>query len=228
MRRKGLWLTAAALALVAALAGGVLLALVRREPAFYAVLALPEGEGRKKASAEFQLGLSELMNKILNNEPDWYSELPVDFINAYLQEDLNKTTGLESALPEGLRAPRLGVDGDRVRLGFRYSTPAGDTVVSVEARVWLVANETNLIAVQFLGFSAGRLPLPVSSLLDAITEAGHEMSIGVRWYRHEGRPTALMRLQADQLRPTWQLQKLRVEDGRISLVGRSLTQPPPR
>ena len=60
-------------------------------------------------------------------------------------------------LPKGFHSPRVAIDGDRLKLGFRYGEGFWSTVVSVELRVWLVADEVNLMAVEVCDLRAGRL-----------------------------------------------------------------------
>ncbi|VTS08354.1 hypothetical protein [Tuwongella immobilis] len=222
MRRKGFWLTLGMLSFLAAGVVGILLVMLRREPAHYSLLEIEDSPVRKKNSVEFQTHFFDLMNSITNNDSHWSAEFTAEQMNSYFQEDFIRSNAFESMLPDGVHSPRIGINADCVRLAFRYNSSLGTTVVSLEMKCWLVANETNLLAVELLALRAGHLPLPTQTLLDTITEAAHQMNIDVKWYRHNGHPVGLMRFQADQLRPTEQLQRLHIENGKITIAGRSL------
>jgi hypothetical protein len=99
-------------------------------------------------------------------------------------------------------------------------------VVWVELRVWLVANETNLVAVEVCELRTGSLPVGSQSILDSITEAARDSNIEVTWYRSGSNPVGLFRFYADQPRPTSQILTLEVKDGKISVAGRSTVDPP--
>ncbi|HEY8504149.1 MAG TPA: hypothetical protein VIL46_06170 [Gemmataceae bacterium] len=227
MRRKHLLLTLGIVTLVVVLAVAALVFLVRHEPAFYRALAVEPGATRKKASSEFQRRTFDLMNGITNHDPAWGATFTQEQINCYFQEDFVRSGGLEELREQGFHDPRVSIEPDRVRLAFRYGSGFWQTVVSVDVKLWLTAEEPNVVAMELRGLYAGSLPLPAQSLLDYITEAAHQMNIDVKWYRHNGHPVALMRFQADQVRPTVQLQRLQVQPGRIVLAGRSLVSPGP-
>jgi hypothetical protein len=62
--------------------------------------------------------------------------------------------------------------------------------------------------------------------LERISEVGRQNGVDVNWYRHEGRPTALLRFQADKPQATLQLRAVKIEEGAITIQGTS-TDPQP-
>jgi hypothetical protein len=110
-------------------------------------------------------------------------------------------------------------------------------VVWVELKVWLVANDTNVVAVEVCDLRAGGVPIGSQSILDAITEAARGSNIELTWYRHKSNPVGLFRFYADQPQPAAQIVTLEVKDGQLTVAGRSFldqrsalpeqTPPPP-
>ncbi len=50
--------------------------------------------------------------------------------------------------------------------------------------------------------------------------------IEITWFRHKGKPVALLRFQASKPRPTVQLQRLELREGMIVIGGRSFERFP--
>ena len=186
---------------------------------------MPVRVGRREKSAKLVTRVQDLKNEI-RSKPEWGDTFTAEDLNCFFVENMSRRDGLCSVLPDGLHSPRVSIDGDRLRLGFRYRQGFWSTVVWVELKVWLVANEVNLIAVEVCDLSAGGLPIGSHSILDAITEAARDSNIEVTWYRNKGNPVGLFRLYADQPRPAAQVLTLEVKDGKIVIAGRSFLDQP--
>jgi hypothetical protein len=201
----------------------VLGVLLKRSPDFYdAALDADPGDADAVVAAEVVTRFGDLLNDI-RSKPEWGATFTADELNALFRE--SQCPGGWVKLPEDFHAPRVAVEGDKVRFAVRYGDGLTSTVVSVDLRAWLVHNETNTVALELCGMSAGALPLGVRSLLDGITEAARQRNINVTWYRLNGHPVGLFRFYADQARPTTQIRRLKVEDSRIIIAGRSLPDP---
>lgn len=223
MRRKPFLITLGVVGLITVASIALVVALFHHEPDYYRQLAIPAGVERKQASGECQGRVVELMNSITNDDPTWSAAFTQEQINSYFQEDFVRSGGLTTLAEEGISDPRVSIEPDRLRIAFRYGKGFWKSVVSVDVKLWLTAEEPNVIALELLDLRSGELPIPARTLLDYITEAAHQLNIEVTWYRHNGHPVALMRLQADQVRPTVQLQRIQLQAGRIYLAGRSST-----
>jgi hypothetical protein len=219
MRRKSLLLTVAILVTAAAGVAGVLGALLKHEPEFYAAgePAVPE---TLTQSAILVTRVQDLKNDI-RSKSEWGATFRAEDLNSFFQENLSAGGGLTGVLPKGCHSPRVTIEGDKIRLGLQYGEGFWATVFWVEMRAWLVKDETNVIALELCGLKAGALPLGCQSLLDAITEAAHDSNIEVTWYRHDGNPVGVLRFYADQLQPTTQIHTFRVADGAVTLGGRT-------
>ena len=115
-------------------------------------------------------------------------------------------------LPKNFHDPRIAIEGDRLKLGLRYGKGFWSTIVSVELRIWLVADEVNLMGMEVCGLHAGRLGISAQSILDAIEELAREAKIDVTWYRHGRNPVGLFKFFPDQPRPVSQVLTLEVRD----------------
>jgi hypothetical protein len=222
-RRRSVLLTAALLAGTAgaAVAGG--LYVIKREPDFYAKTPCPNDWDTREKAAKLVTRVQDLKNDI-RSKSEWGDTFTAEDLNCFFAENMGRKSGLCALLPDKLHSPRVSIENDRLRVGFRYGEGFWSTVVWVELRVWLVANETNLVAVEVCDLRAGGLPIGSQSVLDAIAEGVRGLNVEVTWYRHNGNPVGLFRFYANQPRPASQLLTLEVKDGAITIAGRSLAE----
>jgi hypothetical protein len=220
MRRKSLL----ALGILVAILGVLCIAayfVLKHEPSFYRVARMPEGPERLSQSRESWTRIQSLMNAIKNEYPDWWEILTTEQINGFLQEDFIHSFNGDVNLPDGFHDLRVQIEEGKIRLGVRYGTGFWSTILSIDLKIWLVANEVNMVALEIANLRAGGLSISRQVIIDNITEAARLKNIDVNWYHHDGNPVAIMKLQADRMRPTIQLQRLDLQPGKIVIVGRS-------
>jgi hypothetical protein len=225
MSRKSAFLAIMIVLLLLGGAGTTLALLVRHEPAFYRRCSVRAGEHRVKCSGEF---VGEFTTRLLGgilNHPQWDAQFTEEQINSYFEEDFVTKHSAENPLPEGISAPRIALGPEKVRLGFRYGKGWWSTVICIDLRVWLAAKEPNVVALEFESLSAGALPISAQSLLERVYEAARRQNIDPTWYRYRGHPVLLLRFQADRANPTFQLQRLELQEGKLLIAGRSLDIP---
>jgi hypothetical protein len=226
MRRRSFWLAIGTLILMVACTGSALAVLVRHTPAFYERCGLPPGPEREKLSGEF---FAEFTNRLLGGVLDkrqWDARFTEQQINSYFEEDFIKKHNAENPLPPGISEPRVALEKDRIRLGFRYGTGLRSSIVNVDVRPWLVAREPNVVALEIESLHAGALPISSQWLLEVITEMARRPHIEVTWYRYRSHPVLLLRFQAQRTTPTFQLCQLSIQEGLFVIVGRSLDTTP--
>lgn len=222
MSRRSFLVAVGIVCFLACTVSASLLALLHYEPGHYRRAAIPSLERRGALAKEFWTEFSEFVSAVNNpkNEP-WYASFTDEQINSALEGKF--MTG-DTALPEGILAPRIVFQQDRLLFAFRYRSRLVNTVVSIATRIWLPQVENNVVAVQLEGFRAGALPFRAQWLLEQFSEAARPHGIEVNWYRHEGNPVALLRFQADLARPTLQLTAIQLEQGRITIHGRAAAE----
>jgi hypothetical protein len=225
MGRKSIILTIAIVVLLAGGGSSVLALLLRYQPAFYLRARILPGPHRIKCAEEFVGKLAGLFAGI-SDKRQWEGRFTEEQINSYCQENLLKEHADDQPLPEGTSEPRVALDLERIRFGFRYGTGWWSTVISLDLGVWLVAKEPNVVALEFRGMHAGAVPISSQSLLERVSEAARQHDIDPTWYRYNGHPVLLLRFQAGRSRPTFQIQQLDLHQGILCIGGRSLDTTP--
>jgi hypothetical protein len=223
MRRRSLIL---ALALIVLLFGGaaiVLFLVVDYEPDVYAKARPPEGALRGKEGDAFLSELSRLTANASNADRDWYVQFKDEQINSYLEGDFVEKHLASRFLPNGVSRPHFVFERDKIHVAFRYASGGWNPVISIDLRVWLARGEVNAVALELEGLRAGALPISGQWLLEEIAKAARESGNGidVTWYRLNGHPVALIRFQVDQAHPTLLLQDVHVDQGSLTIRGRS-------
>lgn len=221
MRRRRPFFVALALLLTAAgsAVGGLLYA-AKRTPEFYAAAHRPNDFDTHERSARLLTRVVDLQNDIRAKE-EWGDTFTADDINAFFIENLGPKGRLTESLPKGFHSPRVAIEGDRLFLGVKYREGFWSGVVWLELKVWLVAEQTNVAAVEVCNLKAGGLPFGSQSILDKIAEVAREQSIDVTWYRNGRNPVGLFKFFAKQPRATSQILTLEVKDGKMVIAGRS-------
>jgi len=188
--------------------------------------AVPDGLQRKIQARAFHDNLQNMINA--REQAVWGAEFSQEMVNSYLQDEsanefLNEFLPFD--LPDGVSAPRVALDSDRLRLGFRYGSGRWSTIVSVDLKVWLGDKEPNVIALELCGFSAGALPLGTHTLLEFVSEKVEDMKLNIKVspYRYDGHPVLLLYYQHDQPRPTLQIQRLECRPGQFAFTARNNT-----
>jgi hypothetical protein len=202
--------------------GGVLGYMLKREPAFYTAAAVPADYDTRERASRVLTRIQELKNDI-RTHGEWGETFTAEDLNCFFAEMMTGGGSFAGVLPKNFHDPRIAIEGDRLKLGLRYGKGLWSTVVSVELRVWLVADEVNLMGMEVCGLHAGRLGISAQSILDAIEDLAREAKIDVTWYRHGRNPVGLFKFFPDQPRPVSQVLTLEVRDGKIIIAGQTIT-----
>jgi hypothetical protein len=180
---------------------------------------MPPGKERLDQSKACVGRLASLINYIQNGAQEWLVEISEEQLNSFFEEDFLKWGESEMLKKSGISGPRMVFEPDKIRLAFRYGSKPFSTVISFDVKVWLPPREVNVVAVEFLGRHAGSLPISAQSLLDLLSEQASNRNIEVSWYRHNSNPVAVVRFQADQVRPTFQLRRIDLSQGKLTIGG---------
>lgn len=223
--RRSLILSIGLLLVVLFLATGVIVSFIKQVPAFYAAGAKPANYDTREKASRLMTRVQDLKNDI-RTKGVWGETFTIDELNCFFAEMMVEKGGFSSLMPEGFHSPRIGIDGDKLKIGFRYGHGFWSTVIWIELRVWLVAEETNLMAVEVCDLCAGGMGVGAQSILDAIGDAARASNVDVVWYRHNGNPVGLFRFFPDQPRPASQVLTLDVHGGEIVIAGRSSSAEP--
>jgi hypothetical protein len=195
---------------------------IKREPAFYAAAAKKADFDTREKAYALLTRIQDLKNDIRTSSK-WGETFTAEELNCFFSELMTEKASFTGLLPDGFHSPRVAIDGDLLKIGFRYGHGFWSTVIWIELRVWLVAEETNLFAIEVCNLKAGKLGIGTQSILDSIGDAARGSNIDVTWYRSNGNAVGLFRFLPDQPRPASQLLKLDVSDNKITIVGRSVS-----
>lgn len=220
MLRKSLWISLFLLLLLIGGLGASGWWSLKHEPAFYLQADTATHPQRRKESRGFEQAFNRFVADV-RFERQWQTQWTDEQINCWLVEDF-VSSNLHHWLPEDVREPRVQFREDEICLGFRYGAEPWSAVVSLTLKVWLAPREPNVILVEVRQFRIGSMPLTIKLLQEEITQKIKDQSIKVHWYRHEGKPVAVVRLQADKREPTYHLESLQLAQGIMHIQGRSL------
>jgi hypothetical protein len=199
---------------------GTAILLLRHEPDFYSRVDLPPGPEREEKSNHFLTeGLARVINGFQGGDRPWNVRFTQDDINSYLAEHFVRLGDADGLSDLGIRNPRIEFEGDRIRIGFRYGTGFWSTVLTYDLKVWLVSSEINVLAVEIERRRAGALPIPTRQIFQEMKDLGRRNNFDVEWYRHDGNPVAIIKLQSDRPRPTAHLRHLEITAGTLQLQG---------
>jgi hypothetical protein len=232
MQKRKLWWFSSTLLFV--IAGGLtaLGAVLKHEPSFYRAGQVTEAEARKEFALICLKEFGQMMYDIQKTKREkWGCEVTEPQLNCFFEEIFARSGEAESLGKLGISGLNVAFqDDDHLRLAFRYGSGSFSTVLSYELKIWLVPQENNVIAVQVLRARAGALPISSQSVLQQLSEFARGQNYKVTLYRHESCPVAVIELQPYQPHPEGVLTKLSVDQGKLSIRGKTLEHallPPP-
>lgn len=120
----------------------------------------------------------------------WQALFTTEQINGWLAAEEQ-----QKALPANIRDPRVAISPDLLTLGFRTKSGGVETVVSVDAAVFLT--EEGAVGIHFRSVRAGALPLPMLPLAEEIAAACTELGLPVRWTQQNAQPVAVVEIHSD-------------------------------
>ncbi len=123
----------------------------------------------------------------------WQALFTANQVNGWLAIQLAKN-GVEG-FPAAIRDPRVAIAPDLLTLGFRTSLGGMETVISVDASVFLT--EEGAVAIRLMSVRAGKLPLPVLQVADEIAVGCRKLRLPVQWTQQDGRPVAIVEISQD-------------------------------
>ncbi len=190
IRIATLALLAASVVLFAVLSGAYYAA--RQVRPFYEQALRVEPEALKRGRRELESRATALYSDA-RQLGQWHALFTAEQINGWLATQLVENQNGE--LNTDIRDPRVAIAPDLLTLGFRTNSGGVDTVISVDASVFLT--DEGAVAIRLMSVRAGALPLPVLPLADEIAAACQELSLPVRWTQQDGLPVAVVEIQSD-------------------------------
>lgn len=220
MARK-LRIVAVCLLVLAAVVGvalwGVYSALRRVQPFYQQALAL-DPQVLDEGSRQLESRATALYSDT-QKTGQWHALFTADQINGWLAVKLAEDYA--DAIPADVHDPRVAIAPDALTLGFRTTQGGVETVVSVDASVFVT--EAGAIGVRLLGVRAGALPLPVTKAAEEIAAGCRGLSVPVRWTQQERRPVAIIDVDQSLSKGDHRLvvDSIELGDGELYVAGRT-------
>ena len=181
----------AAIAALVVVLGGAYYAARQVQP-FYEQALRIEPEDLQRGRRELESRATALYSDA-RQHGHWHALFTDEQINGWLATQLAESQ--DDELATNLRDPRVAISPEALTLGFRTTSRGVDTVISVDAAVFLT--DEGAVAIRLASVRAGALPLPVLPLADEIAAACKELSLPVRWTQQDGLPVAVVEIQSD-------------------------------
>jgi hypothetical protein len=216
-RRTALKILAGA-AVVAAGVGGYLVYATQRVRPFYAAAIQADPHQLKSAGRRMERRVAKLARQAASFGL-WQSVFTEDEVNGWLALYLEKNK--DKFLPPEVADPRLAFVDGGVKIGFRYLGKRFDSVISLEADAFMVAED--VAAVRLRKAYLGMLPLAMDDVVKQISKGAASLGLPIRWTTQDDDPVLLLAV-ADALstdEELRQLEQLELREGEIRLAGKT-------
>jgi hypothetical protein len=188
----------------------------RSVPEFYREAVACDPTDQDEARDEFVAETTALASD-LHRRGRWQHVFTVDQINAWLALELAANYP-ELATGEW-RQPRIEIREHEATIACQYETDRISTVMSLTFDVYL--HEPNVVALRVRKARAGALPVPLTQVLDGITQVARELQIRLEWRKDHGDPVALITFPQprDSQAVAVQLESVELRDGELLVAG---------
>ena len=201
--------------LIPMVASSVLWVMLSSTPEFYQKrLYIADDEERIRLSTSFfriisQLGANQQQGGNVNG---WFATWQEKEINAWLSEGYEKEYA-ESKVPQ----PRIAIEGDHLRLGFRYKWGPISTIVHVGFRAWVP--KANVLALEIQSAKAGSVPISSSYVRSALEGLFDENNLEFEWKQNQGKLVAIISLPLAKMDMI--LRKVEIDTDHVLIRGAS-------
>lgn len=144
-------------------------------------------------------------------------------INAWLAGEVAQNH--PEAIPPEIHDPRVLITPPEVTVAFRFTNSSWDTVVTLTVEPSVP--EPNVLALRFGKLRAGAVPLPMSQILEQVSQAARRQDLQVEWRQADGDPVALLHFPPprDGDRRAVTLESLRLGPGELLVSGTTKKRP---
>jgi len=189
---------------------------LQHEPHFYRD-ALDDHGDRQQASSDAMLeNITSLLNR-LRHDGRWGALFTATQVNGWLAVDLKQN--FDGLLPPEIEEPRVRISPGNLTIAARYRYGAVRTIVSLN--VELSMPEPGLMALRVHNVRAGAIPIPLSRVLDGLSDAARSMNLHLRWAKTAGDPVALVSMTGliGKDNHTYRIDALELRNDAIFLAG---------
>jgi hypothetical protein len=217
-KRRTVFIVGALVAISIGAAVGALYWASQQSPPFYTE-ALSQDPAAARQASDVMLRRTAALVSDVRRRSEWQAIFTADQINGWLAYDVRKNH--PTLFPPEITEPRVNLANDRLQVAFRWHRPGWSAVVSLEAELYL--QDVNVVAVRIRRARAGKLPLPLGTLLDDVAESGRDIGLAVDRQEIEGDPLMLITLPSvfNDAGKRLSLDSLELHDGELYVAGRT-------
>lgn len=188
----------------------------RQVPVFYIEAIAQDAGEQEEARDEFVASVAGLASD-LHRRGKWQALFTEKQINAWLALELVGND--PNLLPSELADPRVSIRAREATIACRYTNGGVTTVLSLTADMYL--KTSNVLAVRIRRVRAGTLPVPLTQVLNAISQAARGLKLRLEWRKTQGDPVALISFpRAPDGEPdSLILQKVELHEGALFVAG---------
>ncbi|MCA9245809.1 MAG: hypothetical protein KDA42_01810 [Planctomycetales bacterium] len=185
-------------------------------PEFYTEALELDVEQFSQVSQELESRVTMLYSDARKDEK-WYAHFTDRQINAWLAVNLLEQYG--DWISEDAHDPRVKIAPDGITLAVRVDEGALQVVYSFEMDLYL--NEPNELAFRLRKARAGKLPIPLATVVAEVSATAEDMEYPLSWKQVEGDPVALAPIhpQFDEDNNELRIDKIELREGAIYLTG---------
>ncbi len=168
---------------------GVAMRAVQQVQPFYAAALEVDSNTLAGESHAMECRVAALVSDA-TGQPSWQAAFSDSEVNGWLAVALKEK--FADLLPESILDPRVAFEADEAVIGFRYQGKDFTTVISVRANAWIA--DADVVAIRLLKAHVGTLPIPLTKIVDHMTQAARKLQVPLRWTQQDGAPVALLSL----------------------------------
>jgi hypothetical protein len=221
LRRRRALIVASCLAALAAAVGGYVFYAVRSVRPFYAEAIAADPQELKSAGKRMEERVERLAEEAAR-VGRWEMVFTEDEVNGWLAYFLEDNR--QKILPPEVEDPRIAFVEGGAKIGFRYLGNRLDSVISVEADAFMIAND--VAAVRLRKAYLGVLPISMDEVVAQVTKGAASLRLPIRWTEHDGDPVVLLAV-ADAMSTDEEMRKLEhleLRNGEVVLAGHTHAQ----
>ena len=215
-KRVLLLLIAAGLLLIAILTLWMLYSASQYVPAFYRNAMDAEPEELEAASDQMLQQVAALASAI-KKEGKWEALFSADQINGWLAVDMVKNH--PNATPPTFCNPRVEIDSKQITVAGLFEQDSYWSVLSLTIEPSVP--KPNVLRLRIIRARAGLLPLPLSGILDQLSQTARDLQLHLEWRQAGGDPVAILSFPTEQENNDRRVhfETLRFGDGEIYVSG---------
>ena len=197
--------------------GVVVVWLLGYEPPYYRQALEADPGQQSQASQQMVAQALQLTNQV-KYDPHWEALFTQEQINGYLAVELPQNH--PEMLPPEVKQPRVWITSQGVYVFFRYRTGALNTVIHILVDAYVT--EDHQVALHLRQVRAGMVPLPMSEVVELISQQASRLDVSLRWAQKDGRPVALIQIPPLRGNRRVVVDSIQLERGQVLIRGRTL------